>query len=117
MINQEIPASSIASPDYVGEVSSSQPVYDQQGNILGYNVVTKPGETKFVQPKAQVDPATGEAGPFPEIGYQVELPETDSVMVHKGEGKFDIIPKSKDLESSTPFAYTKEDVLKFPPGS
>ena len=119
MINQEIPASSIASPDYVGEVSSSQPVYDQQGNILGYNVVTKPGETKFVQPKDQVDPATGEVGPFPEVGQTIEIPNSTELLVHMGEGNYQRTPKEKvkETKESAGFKYIQRGQEGFPPNA
>jgi len=89
---EKIPASSIASPSYVGEMGSSSPVYDQAGDILGYNIVTEPGKTKFIEAKKEGQTKSKtkaeDMGPFPEIGHQVELPGTDSVLVHKGGNAF-----------------------------
>ena len=96
---EKIPASSIASPSYVGEMGSSSPVYDQAGDILGYNIVTEPGKTKFIEAKkgGQTKSKTKaeDMGPFPEIGHQVELPGTDSVLVHKGGNAFQEVKKAK----------------------
>ena len=96
---EKIPASSIASPSYVGEMGSSSPVYDQAGDILGYNIVTEPGKTKFIEAKKEGQTKSKtkaeDMGPFPEIGHQVELPGTDSVLVHKGGNAFQEVKKAK----------------------
>lgn len=119
MINQEIPASSIASPNYVGEFGSSKPVYDTAGNIIGYNVVTEPGKAKFVEAKKQDEPVAGEVGPFPKVGQTIKIPDSTELLVHMGEGNYQRTPKEKvkETKESAGFKYIQRGQEGFPPNA
>ena len=113
---EQIPASNIESPDFVGVSGSSKPVYDGEGNILGYNIVTEPGKIQFVEAKKETVPKAEKLGPFPELGATKKIENSTDLLVHMGGGKWDRSKKEtvKTSKEAVGYTYIKKGDKGFP---